>query len=87
MSPLRTRTRARVELDADRVGHEHPEILISASRDGMTDSAHGLTDGGLIQAVVSGCAGFAYWDVGISVGSGVLGRGDRVRDLRLLTTR
>ncbi|MFD0070370.1 AIR synthase-related protein, partial [Streptomyces sp. NPDC127574] len=28
------------------------EILISASRDGMIDSAHDLSDGGLIQAVV-----------------------------------
>ncbi|CAM5689563.1 Phosphoribosylformylglycinamidine synthase subunit PurL OS=Streptomyces fumanus OX=67302 GN=purL PE=3 SV=1 [Streptomyces fumanus] len=28
------------------------EILISASRDGMIDSAHDLSDGGLVQAVV-----------------------------------
>ncbi|MGK5630007.1 phosphoribosylformylglycinamidine synthase subunit PurL [Streptomyces sp. URMC 123] len=31
------------------------EILISASRDGMVDAAHDLSDGGLIQAVVESC--------------------------------
>jgi phosphoribosylformylglycinamidine synthase len=31
------------------------EILISASRDGMVDSAHDLSDGGLIQAVAESC--------------------------------
>ncbi|MGW1495750.1 phosphoribosylformylglycinamidine synthase subunit PurL [Streptomyces sp. NPDC002402] len=31
------------------------EILISASRDGMIDAAHDLSDGGLIQAVVESC--------------------------------
>ncbi|GGY04656.1 phosphoribosylformylglycinamidine synthase subunit PurL [Streptomyces hiroshimensis] len=31
------------------------EILISASRDGMVDAAHDLSDGGLIQAVAESC--------------------------------
>ncbi|MGW8380444.1 phosphoribosylformylglycinamidine synthase subunit PurL [Streptomyces sp. ODS28] len=31
------------------------EILISASRDGMADAAHDLSDGGLIQAVAESC--------------------------------
>jgi phosphoribosylformylglycinamidine synthase subunit PurL len=31
------------------------EILISASRDGMVDAAHDLSDGGLVQAVVESC--------------------------------
>ncbi|WP_062208916.1 phosphoribosylformylglycinamidine synthase subunit PurL [Streptomyces sp. NBRC 109706] len=31
------------------------EILVSASRDGMIDAAHDLSDGGLIQAVVESC--------------------------------
>lgn len=31
------------------------DILISASRDGMIDAAHDLSDGGLIQAVVESC--------------------------------
>ncbi|MEU0809205.1 phosphoribosylformylglycinamidine synthase subunit PurL [Streptomyces sp. NPDC005970] len=31
------------------------EILISASRDGMVDAAHDLSDGGLIQALVESC--------------------------------
>ncbi|WP_340559952.1 phosphoribosylformylglycinamidine synthase subunit PurL [Streptomyces sp. GSL17-111] len=31
------------------------EILISASRDGMIDAAHDLSDGGLVQAVVESC--------------------------------
>ncbi|MFJ6696894.1 phosphoribosylformylglycinamidine synthase subunit PurL [Streptomyces sp. NPDC091272] len=31
------------------------EILISASRDGMVDAAHDLSDGGLIQAVTESC--------------------------------
>jgi phosphoribosylformylglycinamidine synthase II len=31
------------------------EILISASRDGMIDAAHDLSDGGLIQAVAESC--------------------------------
>ncbi|MDB1086004.1 phosphoribosylformylglycinamidine synthase subunit PurL [Streptomyces sp. ACA25] len=31
------------------------EILIAASRDGMVDAAHDLSDGGLIQAVVESC--------------------------------
>ncbi|MFE3602372.1 phosphoribosylformylglycinamidine synthase subunit PurL [Streptomyces sp. NPDC059142] len=31
------------------------EILISASRDGMIDAAHDLSDGGLIQAVTESC--------------------------------
>ncbi|MFE1767717.1 phosphoribosylformylglycinamidine synthase subunit PurL [Streptomyces angustmyceticus] len=31
------------------------EVLISASRDGMIDAAHDLSDGGLVQAVVESC--------------------------------
>lgn len=31
------------------------EILISASRDGMVDAAHDLSDGGLVQALVESC--------------------------------
>ncbi|MFR9724492.1 phosphoribosylformylglycinamidine synthase subunit PurL [Streptomyces sp. MS19] len=31
------------------------EILVSASRDGMIDAAHDLSDGGLVQAVVESC--------------------------------
>ncbi|MCM2390948.1 phosphoribosylformylglycinamidine synthase subunit PurL [Streptomyces albipurpureus] len=31
------------------------EILIAASRDGMIDAAHDLSDGGLVQAVVESC--------------------------------
>ena len=31
------------------------EILVAASRDGMIDAAHDLSDGGLIQAVVESC--------------------------------
>ncbi len=31
------------------------EILISASRDGMIDAAHDLSDGGLIQAITESC--------------------------------
>ncbi len=31
------------------------EILISASRDGMIDAAHDLSDGGLVQALVESC--------------------------------
>jgi phosphoribosylformylglycinamidine synthase len=31
------------------------EILISASRDGMVDAAHDLSDGGLIAAVTESC--------------------------------
>ncbi|MEU5241145.1 phosphoribosylformylglycinamidine synthase subunit PurL [Streptomyces lydicus] len=31
------------------------EVLISASRDGMIDAAHDLSDGGLIQALVESC--------------------------------
>src|SRR5690606_22330836 len=39
----------RVDLERERL---LAEILISASRDGMIDAAHDLSDGGLIQAVV-----------------------------------
>lgn len=39
----------KVDLERERL---LAEILISASRDGMIDSAHDLSDGGLIQAVV-----------------------------------
>ncbi|WP_043265033.1 phosphoribosylformylglycinamidine synthase subunit PurL [Streptomyces sp. CT34] len=31
------------------------EVLISASRDGMADAAHDLSDGGLVQALVESC--------------------------------
>ncbi|UGY92745.1 phosphoribosylformylglycinamidine synthase subunit PurL [Streptomyces gobiensis] len=41
-----------VDLDRERL---LAEILISASRDGMIDAAHDLSDGGLIQAVVESC--------------------------------
>ncbi|MFC0598507.1 phosphoribosylformylglycinamidine synthase subunit PurL [Streptomyces palmae] len=41
-----------VDLDRERL---LGEILISASRDGMIDAAHDLSDGGLIQAVVESC--------------------------------
>ena len=39
----------KVDLERERL---LAEILISASRDGMIDSAHDLSDGGLVQAVV-----------------------------------
>src|SRR5690606_12508822 len=39
----------RVDLERERL---LAEILISASRDGMIDAAHDLSDGGLVQAVV-----------------------------------
>jgi phosphoribosylformylglycinamidine synthase subunit PurL len=42
----------RVDLDRERL---LAEILVSASRDGMIDAAHDLSDGGLIQAVVESC--------------------------------
>ncbi|GAA3852664.1 phosphoribosylformylglycinamidine synthase subunit PurL [Streptomyces sedi] len=42
----------RVDLERERL---LAEILISASRDGMIDAAHDLSDGGLIQAVVESC--------------------------------
>ncbi|MFJ3933427.1 MULTISPECIES: phosphoribosylformylglycinamidine synthase subunit PurL [unclassified Streptomyces] len=41
-----------VDLDRERL---LAEILISASRDGMIDAAHDLSDGGLVQAVVESC--------------------------------
>ena len=41
--------RPQVDLERERL---LAEILISASRDGMIDSAHDLSDGGLVQAVV-----------------------------------
>ncbi|HEY5833974.1 phosphoribosylformylglycinamidine synthase subunit PurL [Streptomyces sp.] len=41
-----------VDLDRERL---LAEILISASRDGMIDAAHDLSDGGLIQAVTESC--------------------------------
>ncbi|MCL2733334.1 MAG: phosphoribosylformylglycinamidine synthase subunit PurL [Actinomycetia bacterium] len=41
-----------VDLDRERL---LAEILISASRDGMVDAAHDLSDGGLIQAVTESC--------------------------------
>ncbi|MDT0308984.1 phosphoribosylformylglycinamidine synthase subunit PurL [Streptomyces sp. DSM 44917] len=42
----------RVDLERERL---LAEILISASRDGMIDAAHDLSDGGLIQAVAESC--------------------------------
>ncbi|MBY8877440.1 phosphoribosylformylglycinamidine synthase subunit PurL [Actinacidiphila acidipaludis] len=41
-----------VDLDRERL---LGDILISASRDGMIDAAHDLSDGGLIQAVTESC--------------------------------
>ncbi|MCQ6556004.1 phosphoribosylformylglycinamidine synthase subunit PurL [Streptomyces sp. C10-9-1] len=41
-----------VDLDRERL---LAEILISASRDGMIDAAHDLSDGGLVQAVAESC--------------------------------
>ncbi|WP_326597813.1 phosphoribosylformylglycinamidine synthase subunit PurL [Streptomyces sp. NBC_01803] len=42
----------RVDLERERL---LADILIAASRDGMIDAAHDLSDGGLIQAVVESC--------------------------------
>ncbi|MFF8790033.1 phosphoribosylformylglycinamidine synthase subunit PurL [Streptomyces sp. NPDC015125] len=42
----------KVDLERERL---LAEVLISASRDGMIDAAHDLSDGGLIQAVVESC--------------------------------
>ncbi|MFF4280323.1 phosphoribosylformylglycinamidine synthase subunit PurL [Streptomyces kronopolitis] len=42
----------RVDLERERL---LAEVLISASRDGMIDAAHDLSDGGLIQALVESC--------------------------------
>ncbi|WP_129841246.1 phosphoribosylformylglycinamidine synthase subunit PurL [Streptomyces sp. RFCAC02] len=42
----------RVDLERERL---LGEILISASRDGMIDAAHDLSDGGLVQAVTESC--------------------------------
>ncbi|MFF7649064.1 phosphoribosylformylglycinamidine synthase subunit PurL [Streptomyces sp. NPDC007983] len=42
----------KVDLERERL---LAEILISASRDGMVDAAHDLSDGGLIQAVAESC--------------------------------
>ncbi|MEU2434004.1 phosphoribosylformylglycinamidine synthase subunit PurL [Streptomyces sp. NPDC007861] len=42
----------KVDLDRERL---LGEILISASRDGMVDAAHDLSDGGLVQAVTESC--------------------------------
>jgi phosphoribosylformylglycinamidine synthase II len=41
-----------VDLDAER---ELAEILVNASRDGLVDAAHDLSDGGLAQALVESC--------------------------------
>lgn len=41
-----------VDLDREKL---LAEILIAASRDGMIDAAHDLSDGGLVQAVVESC--------------------------------
>ncbi|MBL1065991.1 phosphoribosylformylglycinamidine synthase subunit PurL [Streptomyces sp. 7-21] len=42
----------RVDLERERL---LAEVLINASRDGMIDAAHDLSDGGLIQAVAESC--------------------------------
>ncbi len=42
----------RVDLERERL---LAEVLIAASRDGMIDAAHDLSDGGLIQAVTESC--------------------------------
>jgi phosphoribosylformylglycinamidine synthase len=42
----------KVDLDRERL---LGEILISASRDGMIDAAHDLSDGGLVQTVIESC--------------------------------
>ncbi|WP_328385975.1 phosphoribosylformylglycinamidine synthase subunit PurL [Streptomyces sp. NBC_00400] len=42
----------KVDLERERL---LAEVLISASRDGMIDAAHDLSDGGLVQAVVESC--------------------------------
>jgi phosphoribosylformylglycinamidine synthase II len=42
----------RCDLEAER---ELGEILIHASRDGLVDAAHDLSDGGLVQALVESC--------------------------------
>jgi phosphoribosylformylglycinamidine synthase II len=42
----------KVDLERERL---LAEILISASRDGMVDAAHDLSDGGLVQALVESC--------------------------------
>ncbi len=43
-----------VDLDRERL---LADILINSSRDGLIDSAHDLSDGGLAQALVESCAG------------------------------
>jgi phosphoribosylformylglycinamidine synthase subunit PurL len=35
--------------------HELADILVNASRDGLIDAAHDLSDGGLVQALVESC--------------------------------
>jgi phosphoribosylformylglycinamidine synthase len=42
----------RVDLDAER---QLADILVNASRDGLVDTAHDLSDGGLAQALVESC--------------------------------
>ncbi|MBB1243741.1 phosphoribosylformylglycinamidine synthase subunit PurL [Streptomyces durbertensis] len=42
----------KVDLERERL---LAEILVSASRDGMVDAAHDLSDGGLVQAVTESC--------------------------------
>ncbi|GAB2684397.1 phosphoribosylformylglycinamidine synthase subunit PurL [Thalassiella azotivora] len=42
----------RVDLDAER---QLGQILVNASRDGLVDAAHDLSDGGLAQALVESC--------------------------------
>ena len=45
----------RVDLAAER---QLGEIMVAASRDGMADAAHDLSEGGLLQALVEGCTRF-----------------------------
>ncbi len=45
----------RDDLEAERV---LGEILVAASRDGMADAAHDLSEGGLVQALVESCVRF-----------------------------
>jgi len=54
-------TPPRVDLEAERV---LGQILVNASRDGLVDAAHDLSDGGLAQALVESCL---RYDVGARV--------------------
>ena len=50
-----------VDLDGER---QLAEILVDASRDGLVDAAHDLSDGGLVQALVEACL---RYDVGARI--------------------